>query len=76
MDILEELSRVRIVAIFRGSYAGRWQDYTNALFTGGIRVMEIALNSPGALEGLKELQNTFGSQILLGVGTALIFSWG
>ncbi len=71
MDILEELNRVRIVAIFRGNYAGRWQEYTSALLAGGINIMEIALNSPDALQGLQELRRTYGSQILLGVGTAL-----
>ncbi len=71
MDILEELTRVRIVAIVRGNYGGRWQDYTNALLAGGVTVMEIALNSPGALQGLHELQRAFGSRIRLGVGTAL-----
>jgi 2-dehydro-3-deoxyphosphogluconate aldolase/(4S)-4-hydroxy-2-oxoglutarate aldolase len=71
VDILEELKRVRIVAIFRGDYLGRWQDYTGALLAGGIPIMEIALNSPGALKGLDELQRAFGSRILLGVGTAL-----
>lgn len=71
MSVIEQIANARIVAIFRGDYQGRWGDYAGGLLRGGIRAMEITLNSPGAREGITALKETFGSQIVIGAGTVL-----
>lgn len=71
MNTLERMLAGRIVAIMRGDYGGQWLSYADALLEGGITVMEITLNSPGALDGMRELASRYGDQILLGAGTVL-----
>jgi 2-dehydro-3-deoxyphosphogluconate aldolase/(4S)-4-hydroxy-2-oxoglutarate aldolase len=71
LDILEELTKSRIVAIFRGDYQGKWGSFAKALLAGGIRILELTMNSPDVLSGFKEIQESFNEQILLGAGTVL-----
>ncbi len=71
MNFAEQLTALRVVAIMRGNYLGRWRDYAEALLAGGVTAMEITLNSPGALAGIAELKRTYGDSMLLGAGTVL-----
>src|SRR5215207_5092994 len=71
MSILQKVVDSKIVAIFRGNYGGRWLEYAEALVRGGITTMEITLNSPGALEGIRLLKAELHDQIALGAGTVL-----
>lgn len=71
MTTAERILEARLVAILRGDYSGRWLDYAGALLQGGVSVMEITLNSPGALDGIKEVRAALGDRILLGAGTVL-----
>jgi 2-dehydro-3-deoxyphosphogluconate aldolase / (4S)-4-hydroxy-2-oxoglutarate aldolase len=71
MSIVQQVMESQIVAIFRGDYGGRWVEYAEALVRGGITTMEITLNSPGALDGIRLLNAELGDQIALGAGTVL-----
>jgi 2-dehydro-3-deoxyphosphogluconate aldolase / (4S)-4-hydroxy-2-oxoglutarate aldolase len=71
LDILEQVLEARIVAILRGDYQGKWLDYARALLHGGVNVMEVTLNSPGALDGIRLLKAQLGDRIILGAGTVL-----
>jgi 2-dehydro-3-deoxyphosphogluconate aldolase/(4S)-4-hydroxy-2-oxoglutarate aldolase len=71
MSIVQKVVDSQIVAIFRGDYGGRWLDYAEALVRGGVTTMEITLNSPGALDGIRLLKAELGNQIALGAGTVL-----
>lgn len=71
MAVLDELLIAKVVAIFRGDFGGNWVAYAEALRDNGIRAMEITLNSPGALEGIRQLVMTFGDSLLVGAGTVL-----
>src|SRR5688572_30994024 len=42
-----------------------------ALYDGGIRILEVTLNSPGALAGISELNHVFKDRLLVGAGTVL-----
>lgn len=71
MNTVERLLEARLVAIMRGDYGGRWLDYAGALREGGVTVMEITLNSPDALGGIRQVRSAFGDSLLLGAGTVL-----
>lgn len=43
----------------------------SALCDGGIRILEVTLNSADALASIKELSNAFGDSMLVGAGTVL-----
>ena len=71
MPTLEQILEYKIVAILRGCAPDRISDIAAALAEGGVRLMEITLNSPGALESIRQLSNAMGDRMLVGAGTVL-----
>ena len=71
MTPLSHIVRHRIVAIVRGAAPAHLQPIAQALLAGGIRTMEVTLNSPGALAAIEALSRTLGDKMLVGAGTVL-----
>ena len=71
MTVLEGILKHRIVAILRGLRPDAVPDVAAALYTGGIRCLEITLNSPDALAVITSLSVRMGHQLLIGAGTVL-----
>lgn len=71
MTSLEQILRYKIVAILRGCAPERVMDIVAALTEGGIRLLEITLNSPGALDLIRRVAGTMGDRLLVGAGTVL-----
>lgn len=70
----DDLSRVLesgIVAILRAPSGELLGDVAEALFEGGIDIIEVTFTVPGALDILKELRERLGDRILLGAGSVL-----
>lgn len=70
-DIRGALQSARWVAILRGDYTGRWLEIGEAILKGGVTALEVTLNSPGALEAIQQLRDSFGSRALVGAGTVV-----
>jgi 2-dehydro-3-deoxyphosphogluconate aldolase / (4S)-4-hydroxy-2-oxoglutarate aldolase len=68
---LKEIARTRIIVIVRGVPQEAIVPLANALYSGGISVMEVTLNTPGALEMIRQLQSEVGSRMFIGAGTVL-----
>lgn len=71
MSTLSEIKKHRIVAIIRGLPPEHMLDVTEALYAGGIRVLEITMNSDEPLAAIRTVSETFGSQMVVGAGTVL-----
>ena len=71
MNSLEHILRHRIVAILRGCAPERVMDIVAALADGGVRLLEITLNSPGALDLIRRVAGTMGDRVLVGAGTVM-----
>lgn len=71
MEGLSQLDRTRIIAIIRGVEQEHIVKVAEALLAGGITVMEITLNTPGALGMISELQPLLGDRMYIGAGTVL-----
>ncbi|HEV2353620.1 MAG TPA: bifunctional 4-hydroxy-2-oxoglutarate aldolase/2-dehydro-3-deoxy-phosphogluconate aldolase [Puia sp.] len=70
MTPLEQIHRHRIVAILRGCHPDRIPEIAAALAEGGIHLLEITLNSDGALDVIRRLAaNARG--LTVGAGTVL-----
>lgn len=67
---LEEIKRAKLVAIIRSHSSEGLENTVRSLYQGGIRVIEITLNTPGALSGIERLKQTF-PELLIGAGTVL-----
>ncbi|HVC32488.1 MAG TPA: bifunctional 4-hydroxy-2-oxoglutarate aldolase/2-dehydro-3-deoxy-phosphogluconate aldolase [Chloroflexota bacterium] len=74
MDREEVNSRVRaagLIAILRHTEAKRAIETAEALRSAGVDVVEVTLNTAGALDMLRALTGHFGSQLVVGAGTVL-----
>jgi 2-dehydro-3-deoxyphosphogluconate aldolase/(4S)-4-hydroxy-2-oxoglutarate aldolase len=71
MTSLDQILRYKIVAILRGCEPQRVPDIVGVLAESGVRLVEITLNSPGALELIRRVSETMGDQLLGGAGTVL-----
>jgi len=71
MTSLEQILRYKIVAILRGCAPERAPDIGAALVEGGVRLLEITLNSPGAFDLIRRVSETMGDRLLVGAGTVL-----
>ncbi|HEY0827997.1 MAG TPA: bifunctional 4-hydroxy-2-oxoglutarate aldolase/2-dehydro-3-deoxy-phosphogluconate aldolase [Bacilli bacterium] len=68
---LQQIEKTRIIAILRGVPAKDISQTAQALLMGGIKVIEITLNTPGALNMIRQLQKELGDHMYIGAGTVL-----
>jgi|ERR1700722_7767245 2-dehydro-3-deoxyphosphogluconate aldolase/(4S)-4-hydroxy-2-oxoglutarate aldolase len=68
---LELILEHRIVAILRGCEPAHVLPIAEALYAGGIRLLEITLNSPGAFEAIETASARLGDSMVIGAGTVL-----
>jgi len=75
MSALELLHRYLdecpLVAIIRGVRPQEAEAIGDAIFEGGIRIVEVPLNSPEPLDSIGQLAKRFGERMLVGAGTVL-----
>lgn len=67
----QDLIQSRAIAILRGDYTATYTAAIDALLAGGIRVIEFTLNSPGALDIIRDVNLIYGDRVLIGAGTVL-----
>jgi 2-dehydro-3-deoxyphosphogalactonate aldolase len=65
------LEQCPLVAIIRGVTPDESEAIGEAIYEGGIRMIEVPLNSPGPLESIERLAARFGERVLVGAGTVL-----
>ena len=70
-DVLQRMAAERLVAIVRRDSREAAAADVEALLTGGARVVEVSLTTPGALSVVEQAAATAGPDVVLGVGTVL-----
>lgn len=65
------LDECPLVAIIRGVSPGEAEAIGDAIYEGGIRIIEVPLNSPEPLKSIEALARNFGDRVLVGAGTVL-----
>lgn len=60
-----------LVAIIRGVMPADAEATAKAIFEGGIRIIEVPLNSPEPLESIRIIAGALGDRALVGAGTVL-----
>jgi 2-dehydro-3-deoxyphosphogalactonate aldolase len=65
------LDECPLVAIIRGVTAAEAQAIGDAIYEGGMRIIEVPLNSPAPFDSIAKLAKRFGERVLVGAGTVL-----
>jgi 2-dehydro-3-deoxyphosphogluconate aldolase/(4S)-4-hydroxy-2-oxoglutarate aldolase len=69
--VRERIAQVGIVPVVRASSQREAQMAAEAVCRGGIPIVEITMTVPGAIEVIRELAKSAGSEVLIGAGTVL-----
>lgn len=70
-ELAKRLAECPLVAIIRGVRPDEAEDIGEALYAGGIRIIEVPLNSPEPLRSIRRLTDRLGDRALIGAGTVL-----
>lgn len=65
------LDECPLIAIIRGVTSDEAEAIGDAIYEGGIRIIEVPLNSPDPLSSIGKLAAKFGDRVLVGAGTVL-----
>lgn len=65
------LDECPLIAIIRGVTSDEADAIGDAIFEGGIQIVEVPLNSPDPLKSIERLVTRFGDRALVGAGTVL-----
>jgi 2-dehydro-3-deoxyphosphogalactonate aldolase len=65
------LAECPLIAIIRGVKPDEAEAIGDAISEGGIRIIEVPLNSPDPLNSIERLAKRFGNSVLVGAGTVL-----
>lgn len=71
MDLLQQLKLHKIVAIFRGTAEDQAEQAARALIDGGIPLMEVTMNTDGALRMIARWRERLSDEATIGAGTVL-----
>ena len=71
MPHLEQIFEHKIVAILRGMPPAEIIHIATALYNGGVRLLEVTLNSENALPVIEQLSHEFKDKMIIGAGTVL-----
>lgn len=71
MNTLPRILNHKIIAIIRGAQPDDVLHIAQALYEGGIKLLEVTLNSPDALSSITKVTARMGTNMLVGAGTVL-----
>lgn len=71
LDLEKLIEEHKIIAILRSVPSEKVEAYLKAIYDGGVRLVEIALNSPDALEQIKLARSLYEGKLIIGAGTAV-----
>lgn len=74
MDKMEKLSLIQetgVIAIMRAQSSDQLITAADAIRAGGVRVIEVTMTTPGALQVIEEASRRYGDEVLFGAGSVL-----
>ena len=71
LSTLSEIKKHQLVAIIRGLAPQHVLPISEALYRGGVRVLEVTMNSTEPLEAIRAVSNAWGGRMIVGAGTVL-----
>lgn len=74
VDLTAELAAARMMAVIRGTGAAAAAAAGTALLEEGVRIVEVALTTPGGLRAIEAIRSNAPAGCLVGAGTVLTVS--
>jgi 2-dehydro-3-deoxyphosphogluconate aldolase/(4S)-4-hydroxy-2-oxoglutarate aldolase len=71
LSLMHQLEKDKMIAIIRGLTADQAGKTARALFNGGIRFIEVTMNTPGATSMIADWRSTYIEKMFVGAGTVL-----
>lgn len=71
MSTLAEIREHQLVAIIRGLEPQHVLPVTEALYRGGVRILEVTMNSTEPLAAIRAVSEAWGDRMVIGAGTVL-----
>lgn len=68
--VIDEIKNNQIVAIIRADSTETLEHTVESLYKGGVRIVEVTMNTPGALKGIERIRNLY-PELVIGAGTVL-----
>jgi len=75
MRLQEALTDMPVVAILRGIQPQEIEPVVDALYSAGIRIVEVPMNSPDPLKSVAVLARIYAARLLVGAGTVVKSEW-
>ena len=69
--VRDRIAEIGVVPVVRASSSREALIAAEAVCQGGIPIVEITMTVPGAVEVIRELSKSSGSEVLIGAGTVL-----
>jgi 2-dehydro-3-deoxyphosphogluconate aldolase / (4S)-4-hydroxy-2-oxoglutarate aldolase len=70
-EVAERIARERVIAVIRSGSAAEAIEVGRALTGAGVKVLEVALTTPGGVDAIRTLAAELGEDHVLGAGTVL-----
>lgn len=71
MGLLEKIRSHFVVAIIRGGKEEEMLPVVQAMYEGGIRVLEMTISTPHAIDSIKSIKAAMPDDLIIGAGTVL-----
>ncbi|MBY7141765.1 bifunctional 4-hydroxy-2-oxoglutarate aldolase/2-dehydro-3-deoxy-phosphogluconate aldolase [Virgibacillus sp. NKC19-3] len=71
MNTLQSIYDNKIIAVIRNAKEDDILNIAEALFDGGVNILEITAETPNFLDLISQVSNTFGEKVIVGGGTIL-----
>ena len=71
IEVLQKIKEYGVIAIVRGTKADQMKKIAQALYEGGVRIIEVTFNTENVQEMIKELTEEFKGRMIIGAGTVL-----
>ncbi len=70
-EVAYRIMEIGVVPVVRASFAEQAMQAAEAVYAGGIPIVEVTMTVPGAVEVIAQLAKNMGTKILVGAGTVL-----
>ena len=70
-EIQERLESLGLIPVLRAKSSAEAHALVEALYAGGVTVIEVTMTVPEAISVIQTLRKTYGDRLLLGAGTVM-----